>query len=538
MLPRLKVTTSVLLSALLLLVLSSPGFGACPLVDSRGQAVLGNQDPVARVLATAETCPANVFEFRERLLKAGARIETTLVNNQGFHTPQAGNFSLFEIVSGRLSAPMEITLEPGQLLFGHFTARRGNTLIANQTPQGLMIELIAFDPAKQLFHFYELMGEGQRSRWFFRGDSTDILADMRSLHLQPNPASPTFGARLRCSGCHIGGGPIMKELAEPHNDWWRTSRPLPFGTLQPDPTLGKILEGLVDAGVLARTVRAGTAKLEKSPTFQAAKAQLSLPEQLRSLFCPIELNLESDAMAFDANKEAILVPSAFLVDPRLARAQIPITRSHYEAALAKMKTRFPGTNRPDADHAWLAPVKGASDILAAEALVSANLIDEEFLIDVLSVDFTNPLLSKSRCELVRLLPASTQGDWQSAFMSALKTSTEPAARALLTNLTNPDRTAQFHKKQAAGYLERCQGRLKEAAGVVDLFRILAERRAQVFESEISKNPEGQILEPGEKPGALDDDRAFKKVFPVSPDFLPFTRRPQPHVTPVCEVLSE
>jgi hypothetical protein len=240
------------------------------------------------------------------------------------------------------------------------------------------------------------------------------------------------------------------------------------------------------------------------------------------------LNLESDAVAFDANNQTILVPSAFLADPRLAEARIPVVRSHYEAALAKMRTRFPGTNRPDADHAWLAPVKGASDILAAEALVSANLIDDEFLIDVLSVDFTNPLLSRARCDLLRLLPTSAQGDWKNAFISTLQTSTEPAARALLTNLTDPSRTAQFHRTQAGRFLESCQGRLKDAAGVVDLFRVLAERRAQVFESEISKHPIGKgILEPN-----------FKKVFPESPDFRPFTPRPQLLVTPVCKVSSE
>jgi hypothetical protein len=239
------------------------------------------------------------------------------------------------------------------------------------------------------------------------------------------------------------------------------------------------------------------------------------------------VNLESDAVAFDANSKAILMPSAFLIDPRLAQARIPIARSHYEAALDKMKTRFPGTNRPDADHPWLAPVKAASDILAAETLVSTKLIDEEFVFDVLSLDFTNPLLSRSRCDLVRLLPASPQGDWKSAFISTLKTSTKPAARALLTNLTDPSRTAQFHQTQAARFLESCQGRLKEAAGVADLFRVLAERRAQVFESEISMNPRGQILEPG-----------FKNVFPESPDFRAFTRRPPLHVTPMCEVSSE
>jgi hypothetical protein len=79
------------------------------------------------------------------------------------------------------------------------------------------------DPEKQFYNFYELAS----GTWFYRGDSKDILDDIQGLHRQRNRVAP-FGGRLRCSGCHVNGGLLQKELAAPHNDWFLTSRNLPF----------------------------------------------------------------------------------------------------------------------------------------------------------------------------------------------------------------------------------------------------------------------------------------------------------------------
>lgn len=522
--------------ALVAMLEAGPARASCVPVNTQGQQVTTNRDPVAMVLAASATCPADVFEFRGRILNAGGHIETALVNNQGFHNPDVGNFSLFEMASGKFQEPIGLTVEPGDFFFGHFTARQGGTLIANQAPQGLMIELIAFDPAKQAFNFYELIGDGKRSRWFYRGDSLDVASDIALLHRQKDPAKPQFGSRLRCSGCHIAGGPIMKELAAPHNDWFTAARALPFGQLKPDATLTKILADKVDGGRLAEAVKAGVEKLYSSSKFQESRSTLSLQEQLRCLFCPVELNLESDLPAFDDNKAVVTVPSAFLADPRLAQAAISIPRTHYEAALKKAKSQFPNTSRMDADHAWLAPVKAASDILAIEMLVERKLIDAEFVADVLAVDFTNPAFSKRRCSLLRSVPDSADADWRKKLTASLQARTDPAAKELLLNLTEVNRTAQFHQNQAALFLKNCQTKLQASNAVFDMVRVLGQSRAAVFESEISRNPRGQILEPGRSPGQSKDN-GFKLVFPAMPAFQPFEARPELHVTEACSVVE-
>lgn len=488
---------------------------SCIISEPGGRPVTENNDPLAKLLLAADPCPANVFELRSRILAAGGRIKTTLVANRGFHNAKSlGDFpyfSMFEIVSGRLES-IKADVAEGDFFFGHFTGTDGaKTIFADQRTQSgsLMIEAIAFDSSKQVFNFYELLGTGRSGQWFYRGDSTDILADVKLLHRQPNPARPQFGGRLRCSGCHTAGGPIMKEIEAPHNDWWRTERPVPFGVLKPDAALSAVLKGLVDANQLSDAAKAGLKKIEASEKFQKAKRTLSLQEQLRPLFCPVELNLDSDPMPLDQGDANIQVPSAFFIHPMLARGTVTIERAHYEAALKQVKTKLPETSRADADHAWLTPVKAFSDTLAIESLIKQGVIDEEFAIDILAVDLTNPVFSDSRCKLLLMLPDKAEGGWKEVFKAKLAASSDPAAQELLKNLTDPRRNAQFHRARAASVLTACQSNLKNKDVVIKMFSLLAQRRAEAGASEISKNPKGQILEPG-----------FRVIFPVTPGAKP------------------
>ncbi len=507
---------------------SAPPPPACIIRDTANQAVLNNNDPLAKLLMTGGSCPTNVFEFRARLLGAGAKIKTAFVGNRSFHNPAGGSFSMFEIVTGRL-APAGIDVADGEFFFGHFTGRDGDKLIADQQPRvrALMIELIAFDPQKQLFNFYEARGDGQKARWLYRGDSLDIQADVKSLHRQPNPSNPQFGARLRCSGCHIAGGPIMKELATPHNDW-DTARHLPLDNMKPDAELARILQGLVDADELANSVKAGLQKLSASEKFQQGKKALSLQEQVRPLFCPVELNLESDLIPLD-DKAPLRIPSAFLIDPRLAQGSVTIDHAQYDASLVVLNAAFPEIRpqRRDGDHGWLTPVKAFSDMLAVDSLIKQGLIDQEFVSDVLAVDLTNPLFSRSRCGLLRLVPNKADVNWKETFKGSLKANAKvnPAAQELLNNLTDPTRTAQFHQARGTRLLTQCQNRLQTKDSVISLSRLLAQRRSEAFASEISQNKEqGEILEPD-----------FRVIFPTTrPAIAPGSFR----LTEDCQVVPQ
>lgn len=504
---------------------------ACRIRATNGSPVTSNNDPLAKFLQPSASCPANIFELRSQLAAAGAKLKPALVANRGFHNPKNNprpvQMMLFEIVSGRLDS-LGIEIKDGEFFFGHFVTTDGKDL---KVGQGVFIELIAWDSTKEVFNFYELTDDGQGLSWFYRGDSMDIQRDVGFLHRKPDPGSPKFGDRLRCSGCHIAGGPIMKELAAPHNDWATKARPLPFGSSKPDAQFAAILKDLAGADDLAASVKAGLKKLEDSAKFRKAKKALSLQEQLRPLFCPVELNLESDPAPLDDKAAQVNIPSAFFVNPLLAQGSvgsISIGRADYDAALAALRSSFPEAlpARPDADHGWLAPVKAFSDSLAIESLIKDGLIDREFAADVLAVDITNPLFSPARCGLLQLAPQKADPDWQAKFKASLKAAapSNPAAKELSDNLTNPLRDARFHQTRTASFLDQCRQQLQTPQAVTDLLRLLVQRRTEVDASEISKIPQGKILEPG-----------FRIIFPgVNPPIVPKTFR----LTEDCKVVKQ
>ncbi|WP_165482063.1 hypothetical protein [Legionella beliardensis] len=467
-------------------------------MDSNKAEAPATNDALRLIVSQSPVCPTDVFAFRALLKNHHLLLKTSLVANRGFHNPSQGSFSLFEWVTGQ--AKGFPTIEPGEFFFGHFTdVDEQNRLIANQYPEknALMIEAFAWDYKKNVFNFYELRGDGEKGQWFYRGDSLDIFADNSMLHRQLHP---TFGDRLRCSGCHGQGGPIMKELFSPHNDWWTTKRPLDFGGRKPDESLSLILTDLVSAEELASAVQHGLKKLNQHQAYQSS----SLQEQLRPLFCPVEVNFVADESANDEYQANISIPSDFFIDSRLLphKRVITISRTDYQAVLVYAESRFPETSLLDADHAWLAPVKALSDQMVIDSLIKRGVISDKFVADVLAVDMANPVFSSKRCELLSYLPLQSSPHWLDTFIYNLKQSPSLAAKDLLANLTDPTHTKDFYQQKAEQFLQQCQEKLTKLSHVEKMYALLAQRRLEIQASEISANPRGQILEPG-----------FRVIFP-------------------------
>jgi hypothetical protein len=133
----------LLLTAMLLLA-ARLSQGAC----------LPEHSPIPRLLEAQDQCPDTALEFRNLVERSGAQLETTMVNFLSFHNPNPGAFFLFEIVSGKL-APLNLTVERGDLLFGHFLTSNRSRLVLNTSD--LLVKAIAWDPASNCFlHLVEL----------------------------------------------------------------------------------------------------------------------------------------------------------------------------------------------------------------------------------------------------------------------------------------------------------------------------------------------------------------------------------------------
>jgi hypothetical protein len=449
-----------------------------------------NQDALALLLKAQGQCPVATPDFLKTVEAEGAKLEPTMVNFLGFHNPDPGVFFVFEIVSGKLPGS-DTPIARGDLLFGHFLAKDRSQLVLE--PSGLLVEAIAWDPTKRVFNFYELTDDTQGPSWFYRGDSLLVLADIEFLHRGKAGQAP-FKEKLRCSGCHVNGGLIQKELGEPHNDWFTKSRNN-FGKLKPDAAVTKIFAGLVDADELTKLVRAASRRLAASPNYRKALQSRTMQEQLRPLFCAVELNLESDRHPFEEQNSTVQIPAGFFADPRLGTVSIAVSRENYGQALLRFKSHLPKRPVPtDADHAWLTPVKADSDMVMIEALVDTGVIDNEFMTDVLAVDFTSPVFSASRCELLQEVPLEAGSDFRTQFEANLKASPKAAAKQLLDNLTDPKRDAKFHHQQVAAYLDACQQKATKQEAALQWFGLLAQRRAEVDRQEISMHGQGAILE--------------------------------------------
>ncbi len=499
------------LLALLLAVGTSAGepvtpslpMAGCEVVNSAGETISPNHDALFQVLVAAPSCPKDVFELRAALSLEALSITPFLVSNHGFRHLRGDpgvRAMLFEEVTGKLGAREIAT---GEVFFGHFLGGpRADRLDALQAGDELLVEAIAWDVDKGVFNFYELTTENRKG-WFYRGDSLDIARDLKMLY-----RGAVTSARLRCSGCHRNGGPIMKELSSPHNDWWTEARPLPLGDVTVEARVRPILADVADAARLADAVGAGMKKLTASSRYREALRRLSLPERLRPLFCPMELSLSSDSLPLTDTAEKVTIPPEFFVDTRLGgdAPAIDISKSSYRGALERSRSKLGDTSSQDSDHAWLAAVKDPSDRVAVEALVEEGLIDDEFVSDVLAVDMTAPVHSAARCGLLRFIPENETVEWKEKFREGLSAASSAGAGELLRNLREPERDARHHRERARALLSSCASALVEGERVDELFRLLQQRR-----EEIRSSPLERSLEKG-----------FRTVFPrpLVADFLP------------------
>ncbi len=491
-------------------ILESTAWGQCVVVDSQQGRVRDLQDPFFQLMRLVPRCPSDVLALRGQVKEEGGTFITTMVANQGFHHPDRGSFSFFEAVEMKAPKHLSRPIRPHELLFGHFVAPGEDaTLILDQDPSSssLMVELLAWDAKKEVYNFYELIGSPETgSRWFYRGDSRDIWTDTEKVHRTRQPGESIFGRRLRCSGCHLAGGPLMKELEAPHDSWWNKERPLPFGGREPDAQMQAVMATLHPPSALQGLVVKGLEQLIAGRAF--AKKQDASPQiALRPLFCPEEINLvASEKPLQDSN--VVTIPTSFFLDERIFTSdKLQVNRGLYLEALLSFQSRFGEYEGigADADHGWAAPVKGKADILAIDQLVKRGKISSEFITAVLSVDWTRPVFSKMRCELLPLVPSAWSEHWLVEFKEALAQSKLSGAPILLAHMESPV------QPPLREFFTNCKQTLQTSTGVHGLVQYLGQVRKEVSASEISKNPRGQILEPG-----------FRVIFPTfTPDPIPW-----------------
>jgi hypothetical protein len=274
-----------------------------------------------------------------------------------------------------------------ELTFSVFGARRG-------APVPDTVEVIAFDPEAREFNYYE----ATQGRVHFFGSSSDIVR----------------GHAGRCQQCHTGGGLVMKEARSPWLHWEA------FGS--PDAS-----RELIDANSdLLVSRSAGSDRESQTKAGNAAWNEtrlalltdpsngLTVQDLLRPLFCGTEFNL--DTFGTSSSGTVAHIPELFFAHAKLVGTgaglgthdgennTVRMDNAVYVSAIEAAGQQVPQVNVSDTKFAGVFIEPSLADIDFINKMVAADVIDEDLMLDVLAIDFTRPVFSSARCELLSFVP--------------------------------------------------------------------------------------------------------------------------------------
>lgn len=376
-------------------VADSPCDGIMIDESGRGNAKVAARldDPLANfVFKTGEDCPVTFQDIMAKLrlndTEGCADEESGISTRAVSETAQAaGEATSYRLVTSRRCGGRDTH----ELVFSLFGIRAGATAL----PGG--VEVMAFDKTAGVFNYYETDG---REVHFF-GNSHDM-------------AKGAQGNVRRCAACHTGGGLIMKELDTPWVHWeGHMDIPGARELIDAHADLGSRATGSEFEGVVKKGNKAWN-----ETRLASLRENSSLKEALRPLFCTVEVNLdngadfESPVEGGEGGSEMSRIGFDSLLDPQLKGfGSISVDFADYDAAIKANGQRIqgiPGAIDTVFDYVFIERAHADNDYV--DKLEAAGLINEEFIKDVLMVDFTRPIFSADRCDLLEFAPVLASAD--------------------------------------------------------------------------------------------------------------------------------
>jgi hypothetical protein len=325
------------------------------------------------------------------------------------------------------------------------------------------VELIGEDKTKGVFDFYSEEG----GKWTFFGSSLDLLG--QGYNCNAGACVPKAASVARCAACHVGGGLNMKELRSPWVFWNVGQQGVPAlpGVPAVMAKFPDVLGATVNAIDLETRVEAGNVAYVKARAgFLKTKG---VAELLRPLFCTIDMNLQTGISAAGPNggiPPLRSVPGDLLLDPSIspgASRAVSINTADYNTLLTEFGQKT-ATGGQDTPFPFIYPERSHQDLAYQAELLAEKLVDDDFVQDVLHVDFTRPIYSEARCGLLQFAPELgaeqlTPSAIKDGFIANLA-GQEGAAATLLKNLqTSGDQAA--HAADLDAFIAACKARPKK-----------------------------------------------------------------------------
>lgn len=293
--------------------------------------------------------------------------------------------------------------------------------------------------ATGIFNYYVR----ENGQWAFFGSSSDLIADGYNTNAD-GASVPKAASKLRCAGCHMNGGPIMKELDSPWQGW--------EGDTQTPGTDAIVTKNAAQVGTKGDGIDMESKVRTASTEWNTAKIKQlrgNMRELLRPLFCTVEFNIH------EANRQGagdLSVPSNMFVNNTFGFVSATIDEKTYNAGLASVASVVSeggalkdakGNIVRDKFFGFPFPAQAGSIDDYLGQLSSLNLIDPELQADIQFIDFTRPIYSPTRCALLDLVPTTDTStikkadDMRAALIKAFDGKATPGATDLTVALKDP-----------------------------------------------------------------------------------------------------
>jgi hypothetical protein len=284
------------------------------------------------------------------------------------------------------------------------------------------VEVIAFDKTDGVFNFYKEIDGNMR----FFGSSIDFVA--------AGPGGPGLTNIRGCANCHPGGGINMKELESPWTHWAQedniagadtlvdkrkafmgtlnSGADMQFGVTQPGNDAWNVAKAKFFKDITTAKLETARDKLKTDRLSAADKADIArrglnrklnaTQSMLEPLFCTVQLNINNSGGQSS-------VPSHLFATNRngLGVSGTSFSATELTAALTAIGSTVPGVGGNELTTPFMEIEPSHEDESYLNQLVALKVIDQQFIQDVVMVDFTRPTLSDDRCALLSFVPDLT-----------------------------------------------------------------------------------------------------------------------------------
>jgi hypothetical protein len=351
------------------------------------------------------------------------------------------------------------------------------------------LQLIAWDKSVGAYNFYERRGEF----WFWAGNSFYALKE-------PSRGKGPFDS-------HVNGALVMKELKFPWVHWHSMTASINEDVLAPNDELRNErlwIEKLGGQEFEIKIAKPGVVKWNES-RLEKNISQDNILKNCKDFFRQI---LETTTINIVTTKEEsksitadllVRIPETFFFNMDVLMGELDLEPNispicflgeHYLSSLDDFEFHIGDSNfrfKGDTHFAFLVPEVSFEDVNLISLLLSKKIVSSKFIASLLMIDFSNPIYSSQRKELMKYFPEeSTIEDY--SLENKFKENIENSESALSNNSSEmqflrnygiPDSEWKEHfEKQIGNYFEKLKSLIGTKDGFYEIIKLAESRRRE------------------------------------------------------------